>query len=444
MSSANHPLRQSGIYRNLPTFDSSIRSLTAIVVGATGISGLNTIRSLLDVPGRWETLYAISRSPFSEEVLSLFSLEQRKRIKHVSIDLTGSASEIASSLQKAEAKSDYVFFYGYIHPSGKEAMDPAMADALVEANVPIFQNFLQALDLAKIEPKRILLQTGGKNYGGHIGRARLPYIESDPQPKHLSNNFYYFQEDALFKFCEEHPKTSWNIIRPFGIVGAAPNVGMNTFLPFAILAFVQAKRQEPVFFGGDIEEWQNECCHSSARLTGFLSEWAVLEDQCKNQAFNAQDSSPLPWDRFFEELARWYGVEKGIEGPELDNTKFKSFQLAGGKDAPLGYGPPPAIRLSRTLVEWSEEPANHEVWKTAMESSQGKLKMDPFDQSKRGDVFSGDWAFYKIGQPSVAKLRRFGFNGFVDTMESVFEMYQDMAKLGIIPVPCVDAAKPMV
>ncbi|KAI7181092.1 hypothetical protein KC316_g8923 [Hortaea werneckii] len=319
-----------------------------------------------------------------------------------------------------------------------------MADALVEANVPIFQNFLQALDLAKIEPKRILLQTGGKNYGGYIGRARLPYIESDPQPKHLSNNFYYFQEDALFKFCEEHPKTSWNIIRPFGIVGAAPNVGINTFLPFAILAFVQAKRQEPVFFGGDIEEWQNECCHSSARLTGFLSEWAVLEDQCKNQAFNAQDGSPLSWDRFFEELARWYGVEKGIEGPELDNTKFKSFQLAGGKDAPLGYGPPPAIRLSRTLVEWSEEPANHEVWKTAMESSQGKLKMDPFDQSKRGDVFSGDWAFYKIGQPSVAKLRRFGFNGFVDTMESVFEMYQDMAKLGIIPVPCVDAAKPMV
>ncbi|RMX84493.1 hypothetical protein D0869_04541 [Hortaea werneckii] len=70
--------------------------------------------------------------------------------------------------------------------------------------------------------------------------------------------------------------------------------------------------------------------------------------------------------------------------------------------------------------------------------------MDPFDQSKRGDVFSGDWTHYKIGQPSVAKLRRFGFNGFVDTMESVFEMYQDMTKLGIIPAPRVDAARPMV
>ncbi|GAB1731878.1 hypothetical protein NU195Hw_g9250t1 [Hortaea werneckii] len=444
MSSANHPLRQSGIYRNLPTFDSSVRGLTAIVVGATGISGMNTIRSLLDVPGRWETVYALSRSPFSEEVLSLFSFEQRNRIKHVSVDLTGSASEIASSLEKAGAKADYVFFYGYVHPRGKQAMDPAMEDALVEANVPIFQNFLQALDFARIEPKRILLQTGGKNYGGHIGRARLPYIESDPQPRHLSRNFYYFQEDALFKFCEEHPKTSWNIVRPFGVVGAAPNAGMNVFLPFAVMAAIQAKKQEPIFFGGDVEEWQNECCHSSARLTGFLSEWAVLEEHCKNQAFNAQDGSPLSWDRFFEELARWYGVEKGIEGPALDDAKFNSIPLAGGKDAPLGYGPAPAIRLSRTLAEWSEDPANHNVWEKMLESSEGKLKMDPFEESKRQDIFSGDWAFYKIGQPSVAKLRRFGFNGFVDTMESVFEMYQDMAELGIIPGPRVDAAKPMV
>jgi hypothetical protein len=29
-------------------------------------------------------------------------------------------------------------------------------------------------------------------------------------------------------------------------------------------------------------------------------------------------------------------------------------------------------------------------------------------------------------------------------MESVFEMFQDMAKMGIIPAPIVDAAKPMI
>lgn len=68
--------------------------------------------------------------------------------------------------------------------------------------------------------------------------------------------------------------------------------------------------------------------------------------------------------------------------------------------------------------------------------------MDVFEAGL--DFEMADFVFYKIGQPSVAKLRRFGFNGFVDTIESVFEMYQDMAKLGILPTPQVDAARPMI
>jgi nucleoside-diphosphate-sugar epimerase len=441
MGSEHHPLRQCGIYRNLPTFDASITGLKAIVVGATGISGFNTMRALLDSPERWETIYAVSRSPPSKEMLSLLSPEQQARIKHVSIDLTGSADKTSKALKDANVQADVVFFYGYITPPGKSAMDPSMADALVEVNVPIFTNFLEALGPANIKPRRILLQTGGKNYGGHIGRARLPYIESDPQPKHLSNNFYYPQEEALFKHCEENPGTDWNIVMPFGIVGAVPAAGMNTFLPFAVMAAVQAEKAEPITFGGDLEEWQYECCHSTARLSGYLSEWAVLEDKCKNERFNAQDGSPLPWNRFFPELARWYGV-KEVEGPELDDSKFQAIELAGGKNSPLGYGPPPAIRLSRTLADWGKENANRDAWERIMDSSEGKVRVNVFDTGFGVDM--ADFVYYKIGQPSVAKLRRFGFNGFVDTMESVFEMYQDMAKMGVIPAPVVDAAKPMI
>jgi nucleoside-diphosphate-sugar epimerase len=442
MGSEYQPLRRSGIYRNLPTFDSKLRGLNALVVGATGISGFNTIRSLLDTPDRWSTIYAVSRSPLSKEMLSLLTQEQQDRIKHVSVDLTGSAEDIASSLQKGNVTADYVFFYGYIHPKDVSAMDPRAEEQMVKTNVPLFRNFLEALPKANITPKRILLQTGGKNYGGQIGRARTPYIESDPQPKHLSQNFYYPQEDLLQKYCNEHPECGWNVIRPFGVIGAVPSAGMNTFLPFAVLASVSAKKDEPVFFGGDIEEWQYECLHSSARLTGFLSEWAVLEDKCKNQAFNAHDGSPLSWDRFFEELARWYKVEKGIVGPELDDNKYQLTQLKGGKESPLGYGPPPAIKHSRTLADWSQDPSNEAAWKQLMEESKGELKINIFQSGM--DVFMGDFAYYKIGQPSSAKLRRFGFNGFVDSMESVFEMYQDMAKMGVIPGPKVESANPMI
>ena len=441
MGSERLPLRQCGIYRNLPTFDASITGLKALVVGATGISGFNTIRALLDSPERWETIYAVSRSPPSKEMLSLLSAEQQARIKHVSIDLTGSADQTSQALRQAHVKADVVFFYGYITPQGKSAMDPSMADALAEVNVPIFTNFLEALGPANIKPRRILLQTGGKNYGGHIGRARLPYIESDPQPKHLSNNFYYPQEEALFKHCERNPGTDWNIVMPFGIVGAVPNAGMNTFLPFAVMAAVQAEKGEPITFGGDLEEWQYEICHSTARLSGYLSEWAVLEDKCKNERFNAQDGNPLPWNRFFPELARWYGV-KEVKGPELDELKFQAIELAGGKDCPLGYGPPPAIRLSQTFADWGNEDANRHVWERIMNKSGGQVSVNVFDTGFGVDM--ADFVYYRIGQPSVAKLRRFGFNGFVDTMESVFEMYQDMAKMGVIPAPVVEAARPMI
>ncbi|KAK4502938.1 hypothetical protein PRZ48_006365 [Zasmidium cellare] len=444
MGSEQYPLRQSGIYRNLPNFDPAIKDLTAIIVGATGISGFNTLRCLLEAPDRWRTIYAVSRSPPAKEMWSLLTMEQQARVKHVPIDLAKPADETSTSLEKAGVHSvDYVFFYGYLNPKGKSAMDPSMADALIETNVPLFENFLQALDKNNIVPKRILLQTGGKHYGVHAGRARTPFIESDPRPTHVVKNFYYPQEDALFRFCEQHPTTNWNVIRPFGIIGATSNFGLNFFLPFPIFAAVQASKNEPIFFGGDIEEWQHEYCHSSARLTGYLSEWAVLEDKCANQAFNSQDGSAISWDRFWHELARWYGVQKGIEGPELDESKFKSIELAGGADSPLGYGPPLYIKLSRTIKEWSVDPKNHAQWEKIMLASKGKITANPFDQAG-GDLFEQGDFLMAHPQPSIAKTRRYGFTGFVDTMESIFEMYQDMAQMGVIPAPLVDAAKPMV
>lgn len=83
------------------------------------------------------------------------------------------------------------------------------------------------MDVAGITPKRFLLQTGAKNYGVHLGRARTPFVESDPRPG-LEPNFYYpvtlpivgltfflshmlivllivfQQEDILFEYAKKH------------------------------------------------------------------------------------------------------------------------------------------------------------------------------------------------------------------------------------------------
>lgn len=155
-----------------------------------------------------------------------------------------------------------------------------------------------------------------------------------------------------------------------------------------MLAAVSARKNEPIVFGCDIDSYEYEVLHSSARLTGFLCECAILEDSCKNQAFNSHDGNPLPWDRFFEELARWYDVEKGVQGPELDDGKFQVTQLKGGKEAPLGYGPPVSIRRSYTLVEWGKDLVNEKVWKEIIDESEGNLKVNAFELGE--DALKGD------------------------------------------------------
>ncbi|KAF2621867.1 hypothetical protein BU25DRAFT_435221 [Macroventuria anomochaeta] len=428
MSSSRYPLRQSGISRNLPFFDPSLRDLKALVIGATGISGFRTIRALLDSPERWSKVYAASRSPLSKKLLSLLPEEQRSCIQHVFVDMTSSAEDIAQALRKADVAADYVFYYAYLSPKSGSAMDPNTTEEFV-----------------KVNPRRILLQTGGKNCwnnGVHIGRVRTSIVESDPQPRHLSLTFYYPQEDALRAFCDEHPKTKWNIIYPFAILGATEHASMNTFFSFGIYTAIQANKGEPLKFGADFTSWQFEAAHSTARLTGYLSEWAVLGEKCANQSFNAQDGGLLSWDRFFHELAQWYGVFE-VQGPELDESKLQTTIFTGGKEAPLGYRPPTKLRNSFTLAQWASDSSSKEVWEEIMAKSDGNVTENPWAGDLK-DFFMGDFAYLPIGTPSMNKARSYGFCGFVDTLESIFEMFQEMEKLGTLPPMKVDAAQPQV
>jgi nucleoside-diphosphate-sugar epimerase len=298
MSSSQQPLRQSGIYRNLPTFDPAIQGLKAIVCGATGISGFHAIRALLYTPDRWSKIYAISGSPLSDEILAFLTEQQRSRIQHVSVDPSSTSEQIARTFKDAGVEADYVFYFAYLPPkTDKSAMDPSVAEDLLKSNVPPFENFLAALPLARLNPNRILLQTGEKNWGMHIGRVRTPLVESDPQPRHLGPDFYYPQEDALQEYCKNHPETGWNIVRPGAVIGAIQHASMNAYVAFAIYAATQAHRQEPLHFEGNWASWQFDSTNSTAWLTGYLCEWAVLEDKCKNEVFNAQDGGLMSFDR---------------------------------------------------------------------------------------------------------------------------------------------------
>jgi hypothetical protein len=90
--------------------------------------------------------------------------------------------------------------------------------------------------------------------------------------------------------------------------------------------------------------------------------------------------------------------------------------------------------LAYSLLKWAENPSASKAWGEMMKQANGQLK-NLFEGDLQ-EVFLGDFAFLAFGTLSMNKARRFGFCGFVDTFEIVFEMFQEMGKLGVLPPPC--------
>jgi nucleoside-diphosphate-sugar epimerase len=295
------------------------------------------MRVLLESPERWTKVYCLSRRPPPPEMLDLLPAEHRSRVVHVACDFLSKPGEIAKAIKDKIKSVDVVFFYSYLQPKPKPGAGAwSNAQELVDVNSALFDNFLNALPLADLKPKRVLLQTGAKNYGVHLGRARAPYIESDPRVT-LEPNFYYPQEDLLWKYCKAN-NASWNIICPAWIIGAVTGAAMNALHPLAVYAAVQAHKGEPLHYPGDIEGWNGWQEHSTAMLTGYLSEWAVLEESTKDQKFNASDNCPVPINRLWPELASWFGV-KEVGRPEADESKYTVVD-PGDVPTPLGWVSP--------------------------------------------------------------------------------------------------------
>jgi len=441
MGSEALPRYNNGIFKSLPTFSPEIKGLTAIVTGANGISGFGTMRVLLESPKRWSKIYTLSRKPPPPEMMELLTSEQRDRVEHVNVDFLGKPEDIANAMKEKGVTADVVFFYSYAQPKStiKGSHPWANAQELADINSALLGNLLDALPLANIKPKRFLLQTGAKNYNVHQGPARTPFVESDPRNS-LEPNFYYPQEDKLFAFCKAHPETTWNIICPAWIIGAVTSAQINALQPLAVYAAVQAHKGGPLHFPGTYDSWLGVCEHSTAMLTGYLSEWAVLEEACQNQKFNASDGCPLPANRLWPELARWYGTES-VMRPELDESKITTVD-PGNVPTPLGYGPSQKTRYTWTLSEWATKPENHEAWKEIM--SNHSLTLDPFEDIESHFTYGDGAAFGLSMQLSMNKAKYMGWTGHVDTLESLFWAFGESSKLKMLPPLKVEKANPLV
>ena len=299
-------VQSKGIYHGLPVFPPSIKGLTAIITGANGISGYYMLKVLSQNPQRWSKIYCLSRRP------PLIPGGLPSNVEHIALDFLQDPAEIVDVLTSKGVKADYVFFYSYIQPPPK-AGGGLWSDAaeMVRVNVLLLSNFLDALKAAQITPRTFMLQTGAKNYGGHLGPTKVPQEESDARVL-LEPNFYYNQEDVLFAYCKQN-NVGWTLGMPGPILGAVPDAAMKACSPWRACAAGARKLKQKWWGPAEGGAGQMPNSMSSSMMNAYMEEWSVLEPRAVGQRYNVFDGGAFAWEGCWPKIADWYGI--GWEGP---------------------------------------------------------------------------------------------------------------------------------
>ncbi|KAK4168164.1 Iridoid synthase [Cladorrhinum sp. PSN259] len=447
--SVTQMVQSKGIIHGLPVYSDAnpkLKGLTALVTGATGVSGYQMVKVLASSPQRWAKIYCLSSRPPPANFFSDLGEDAAKRVEHIAVDFLSEPSQIAHQLltEAKIKKVDHIFYFSYCQPPPKSdsVLDLwANPDELSSINSRMFTNFLSALSSSRsLIPQKFLLQTGTKHYAFYLGPAPVPALESDPRVS-LCRNFYYEQEDALASFCSSNTssaqtKCSYVIARPSYIIGAVRDGTLNHLLGIGVYVTVQKHLGRKIEFPGGYDAWTREQVQSTGMLNAHFEEWCVLNDKLAGaEAFNIHDGGCFTWGRAWEMLGRWYGVDWCH--PVDDEDKYRSVTMAG--QSPRGYGPQQSFKSTFSLLEWSLQPEVEAAWKEV--AAQHDLVLDPFDDRYRARIFSfADSAL--VGDApmttSIAKARKSGFFGTVDSYQSIFQTFHDLARLKLIVAPAVD------
>lgn len=299
----------------------------------------------------------------------------------------------------------------------------------------LLSNFLAALSLAQIIPKRFLLQTGGKHYALHLGPTTIPQTEGLPSDRVPHANFYFPQEDLLSSWAAKE-NTSWIVTRPGFILGANPTAFINIAYALALYASIQKELGKKLEFPADVGAWDVNKDNTTARLIGYFSEWVVLHPNTADEAFNLVDDSPFSYGNFWPEVAGWYGIEAGK--PEEDQSKYQTITL-GMDPPPRGFGGPGVVKVKFSFEEWSTRKEVKEAWEKVREREGLTGAADPWGEG-HGDTLKNVFATLDaemLGSWSrtqtMDKAKALGWHGHVRTADGFKDTIGKMAGLKMVP-----------
>ncbi|KAH8907641.1 NAD(P)-binding domain protein [Coniochaeta sp. PMI_546] len=398
---------------------------SAIVTGATGILGREIVKQLAKNAQKWKTIHALSRSQKDD---------YPPNVVHNHIDLTSSAENMAKDFK--DVRGEYVFFAAYLQKDSEQEN--------WEVNGTMIENFLSALEItgAVKDLKRIILVTGCKQYGVHLGEAKNPMLETDPwlEGESWPPNFYYRQQHSLHKFCEMNKHVSWVVTYPNDVIGFAKGNFMNLATSLGLYAAVERELGHDLEFPGNEVFYNKFDVFTSSAIHAEFCEWAALEPKAGNQAFNVHNGDVESWQNLWPRVARRFGMKVKVDQFASANSLGLESRKTLPGEPPIsvlademglkGKVAPSQVANRITLEKWSQREEVKKAWEKLAERE--GLDKSAFDKAT--------WSFldFVLGRSydivvSMSKAREFGWTGYYDTWKSLSDAFGELEAEKILP-----------
>ena len=346
---------------------------TALIVGATGVSGRSLLTHLETRPD-WDIL-AVSRN----------APDFPTRARHVQADLLDPAS--CREAFAACRDVTHVFYTAY-------ADRPTIAQTR-EPNAAMFRNALTAVTQVAETLRHVCLLQGTKYYGQYLGKFKTPARERDP--RHPNPHFYYDQEDCMLEL-QRAGSWTWSCPRPHVICGFALGNALNLISVLAVYGTMCRELKRPFTFPGKAGAFTSIYQATDAGLLARAMEWMATDPSCANQAFNITNGDFFRYENMWPVFARYFGVEAaGVETVDLRQE------------------------MGRHEAVWNGLVERHEL----MRNAYARVA----DWNFANYAFSNDWDVMS----DTTKSRRYGFLEFIDSEEMFLQLFDRFRQAKVVP-----------
>ena len=250
----------------------------AVVVGALGVIGRYIVERLVDEPN-WRVV-GLSRRKATDGLHHC----------HIAVDLL----DPDDTKRKLAELTDvtHVFYAAFQATPGNAANFASNTGP----NREILVNAITAIDHAAPHLKRVVLVTGTKYYGVHLGPLKSPMRETDP--RHMSPNYYFDQIDWLTAY-RQGKGWDWVELRPQTLCGFSLGSPMSILPAIAVYAAISRELGLPLRFPGKSGAY--DTIYQVTESTHFANAalWAATNQRCGNEAFNITNGDYFRWRKSF-------------------------------------------------------------------------------------------------------------------------------------------------